>query len=116
MWRRPLCALMGAALTLTLWTTARADTQQLPCRKLGRGDTVKLDFHQTPLAVVARTVSCLVGVNLMFQPTTLRTKPITVISSRPIDRPGVWALFSSALRHLKLRVERRDAFYVIVES
>jgi len=88
-------------------------TRSLPCKKMGRKDKVQLDFDSAELGAVAKVVSCLLEVNLMFQPGNLRSKTITVISSRPVDRDAVWSLFLNALHAHKLRVERRGGFYLI---
>lgn len=95
---------------------AKPATSPAPCKEMSRRDTVTLDFADTPLRDVARVVSCLRGVNLMFVPSSLGSKKVSVISSRPVKRDAVWALFLSALRHNGLRTEKRGSFHAILQQ
>ncbi len=84
-----------------------------PCRALADGERVLIDVHDAPLTDLARIVSCSLEVNVLFTPTQLASKRVTVLSARPVDSKGLWGLWLAALAENDLVTERRGAYHVV---
>lgn len=89
------------------------DKGELPCKQVPPGQKIKVDLKDVELATVTRMVSCAAGMNFIFEPSTLGSHTVTVISARPVSVRAVVQLFWSALADAGLEAERRGAFYVI---
>lgn len=107
---------MVVCIAMVATDAVHASSRSEPCRAMKKGETVRLDFKATPLGRVARAVSCLLDVNLLFQPSGLKNTSVSLIGPRPLRRSDVWRLFVSVLDQHRLEVNRRGAFYTISPS
>jgi len=90
-----------------------SDRGERPCELLAPGQTVLVDLRDAPLSDVARLVSCAVGRNVLFAPTSLGGRQVTVYSVRPVDGRGLRDLWAALLRSNGLVSERHGAYDVI---
>ena len=115
-WFKTLVVGLSLACSGAPASDALASGGSAPCRAMNKGETVRLDFKETALGTVARTISCLVDVNLLFQPAHLSRKTVSLVGPKPLRRADVWRLFVAMLDTHKLEVQRRGAFYTIGPS
>jgi hypothetical protein len=83
------------------------------CVPLGSDELVYVDFADAPLSDLARLVSCALERNLLFQPTTLSGKRVTVLGPTPIGRRDLEVLWRAVLQDQGL-VEERHGGYLVV--
>lgn len=67
------------------------------CRRLPAKARARVDFAATPLAVVARAVSCWTGANLVVSP-GLSGRTVTFVAARSVARADLLPLLRAALR------------------
>ncbi|MFT7580419.1 MAG: hypothetical protein ACI9MR_002090 [Myxococcota bacterium] len=85
-----------------------------PCKRAAPGERFKVDFADAPLISVARLLSCAAGRNIMFSPTLLGTKKVTVIGPRPVTLRDFDRLWLAVLANNGLKRERRGAYDIIL--
>ena len=93
---RPLFA-AAFALLLAIGGAAHAQPALIDGDALDPGaESFVINLRDTDIAVLAEQVSQITGRTLIFDPDL--TGDVTVVSSEPLDRDGVWSLFQSILR------------------
>jgi type II secretory pathway component GspD/PulD (secretin) len=102
-----------AALVLVLAVPCAAEAASAPCRPVDPGAKVPVDFRDVDLGTVGRFVSCAAGVAIVYSPSELRSRRITVIAPAPVPVSGLIRVFEAGLRGHGLYMEKRGAYYVI---
>lgn len=92
------------------------DAGRAPCVPMGRDDTILVDVRGAPLGDLARLVSCATERNILFSPSELAQRQVTIVSARPIGRRALIALWHTLLAENGLAGERRGAYEVIRPS
>ncbi|UWQ23169.1 type II secretion system secretin GspD [Jannaschia sp. W003] len=117
---RPVAAALFALLLVVAPLAARAQITAVE----GDGVVVATDgplpddqsfvinLRDTEIAALAEQVSEITGRTLIFDPDL--TGEVTVVSSEPLDRDGVWALFQSVLRARGFAAVRIGAAWQVV--
>ena len=88
--------------------------QRRACRPLKPHEHLRVDLNDVPLGTVARLVSCALQRNLVFQPTALAKRRVTVFAPAPVDGPGLWRMFAATLRDHRLITEERGGWTFIL--
>jgi len=87
-----------------------------PCAPVERAKKVPVDFREVPLETVGRYVSCAAEIGLVYSPSELRSRTITVVAPNPVPVSGLVRVFEVALRSHGLFLDQRGSFYVIREG
>ena len=72
-----------------------------------------MDFRDTPVRDVARLVSCALEMNLVFSPSTLGDRLVTVVAPRPVPAEELLRILETGLRGASMVLERRGDYWVI---
>ena len=89
----------------------RAERRCVPAKTAER---FHVDLREAPLQDLARLVSCAAGMNLVFTPSSLGSKTVTVMAPKPISLSELVRLFRHTLLDNGLAMERRGSFHAIV--
>jgi type II secretory pathway component GspD/PulD (secretin) len=101
-----LCALISPSV----WAAKR------PCVPAQPGEKVPVDFRDVSLETVGRYVSCAASVGLVYSPSELRSRTVSVLAPNPVPVSDLLRVFEAALRGHGLVLEARGAFHVIRED
>ncbi len=96
--------------------SAPALAGERPCKPVERGQRVSVDFRSVSLETVGRYVSCAAEIGLLYSPSALRSRVITVVAPNPVDAQGLVRVFEAALRGHGLFLEKRGAYYLVRED
>jgi type II secretory pathway component GspD/PulD (secretin) len=88
-------------------------TTERPCVPARKGERFNVDFNNTSLLKVARLVSCAAQWNIIFRPSSLGTRKITVVAPTPVSLKELKTLFRSTLRLNGMRISKRTPYRVI---
>lgn len=101
---------------LLISSASVAHAAERPCRPATTDERLPVDFRQVSLETVGRYVSCAAEIGLVYSPSTLRSRTVSVVAPRPVGVAGLIRIFEAALRDHGMFMERRGAFYVISED
>ena len=90
-----------------------ADKPERPCVPAGPDERFLVDFEAATLRDVTRLVACAAELNVLFLPSSLASKQVTVISSRPIGLRDLVQLWHELLANHGLVAERRGAYLAV---
>lgn len=110
-----LLATAGSVASARAAKPAEEQPGQRPCERAKPDERFRVDLRDAPLADFARLVSCAADMNLLFVPSSLAQKKITVISSRSVKLAALLELFHAALLQHDLMMERRGAYWAILK-
>lgn len=106
-----LVVLIGCALfSPSAWAGNR------PCVPAQPGEKVPVDFREVSLETVGRYVSCAASVGLVYSPSDLRSRTVSVVAPNPVRVSDLLRVFEIALRSHGLLLEARGSFHVIRED
>ncbi|KKL73165.1 hypothetical protein LCGC14_2077630, partial [marine sediment metagenome] len=123
--RHAVIASLTALLFGTTGSLAQVTTEVIPTDDSGEvvvavptdpnAETFVINLRDTKITIFAEQVSAITGRTLILDPQL--AGEITVVSSKPLDREGVWALFQSSLRVRGFAaVQSGDIWQVIPEE
>ena len=104
--------LFAAALLGMLAAAGVARAQPVAIEGGADGESFVINLRDTDIAVLAEQISEITGRTLIFDPDL--TGDVTVVSSEPLDRDGVWSLFQSILRARGFTAVRIGAAWQVV--
>lgn len=87
---------------------------QIPCMKLNRGETLRLDVDSAPLASVVRLAGCVRGRNLVVDQAKLKGKTVSLVATTELDATAIWHLAELGLAEANLQFERSGKFWRVV--
>ncbi len=90
--------------------------EERPCVPAQRGEKIPVDFRDVSLETVGRYVSCAAGVGLVYSPSDLRSRTVSVLAPNPVPVSALLRVFEAALRGHGLVLEARGSFHVIRED
>ena len=93
-----------------------ANASKRPCVPAKPGEKVSVDFREVSLETVGRYVSCAAEIGLVYSPSTLKSRVVSVVAPRPVTVDGLIRVFETALRGQGLFLDNRGAFYVVREA
>jgi hypothetical protein len=105
--------LLKFLLCVCVCVSMNADARAASCKPLPADQEVEFDFNEAPLRDIARWVSCVREMNLMFQTSEIGQQRVTWISSGPIKVRSLKKRFRAMLSSNGLRMEKNGAYYVI---
>ena len=109
---------VATLLLLGSWSllAGAAPAEKAPCVPAKPGEKMRVDFREVSLETVGRYVSCAAEIGLVYSPSELRSRTITVVAPNPVSVSGLVRLFESALKSHGLFLEARGSFHVIREG
>lgn len=107
-----ICMCLWVVLDLS---SAEAESQTVPCRRLKASETVRLDWHRIPVSRASQLLSCWTGRNLIVHP---KAAQITLesIGPNPVKKRDLWRTFQAALSSVGLYINRRSGYWIISQN
>ena len=111
--QRLLHCLLTLCCAAALTSQASATSTAAPCQPLSKGETIRLDFNETPLRDVVRVISCATRQNIIMRPTKLEQRRVTLVAPTPVKAKDLLPLLRAALRSAGLVGEPKGTYLVI---
>ncbi|NUN15225.1 MAG: hypothetical protein HUU55_16480 [Myxococcales bacterium] len=83
----------------------------IPCKPLVNQPLVSIDIRDAPLADFVRFVSCVTEQNMVFNPTILAGKTVTIIGPQQLRKGDLGALLRTILTEHGLELKKQGGFY-----
>ena len=109
---------LGAALVGASTTPApnTPRTSERACVVAAPDEQFRVDFRDIKLRDFTRLVACAAAMNVVFNPTKLDTRSVTVIAPRPVSLDGLQKLYRLTLARQGLSLERRGSYHIVRDT
>ncbi len=84
-----------------------------PCVPAKTKERFRVDFKEVPLKTITRLVSCALEWNIVFQPSQLANRKVTVVAPKPVGVVELRQLYEALLRSQSLKMRRAGRYRII---
>ena len=100
-------------VTIVLLASAGSIADSRPCVPAKPGEKFRVDFKDVSLRKITRLISCALEWNIVFQPSRIADRKVTVMAPKAVSTRDLRHLFKALLRSEKLKMRRMGRYRVI---